>query len=124
MKISCGIDIIEIDRIENCIKKLKTRFLNRVFTDEEIAYCESKKIQKYQSYAARFAAKEATLKAIGRFLENKYQINWKDIEIINQPDGKPKININYDFNNRIKDIDVSISHCKSYAVANVTVLYE
>lgn len=124
MKISCGIDIIEINRIENCIKKLKTRFLNRVFTDEEILYCESKKTQKYQSYAARFAAKEATLKAIGGLLENKYQINWKDIEIINQPNGKPKININYDFNNRLKDIDVSISHCKSYAVANVTVLYE
>lgn len=123
MNIGCGIDIIEIDRIKESIEKAGTRFLNRVFTDTEIAYCESKKVQKYQSYAARFAAKEATLKAVSKLLNNKYELEWKDIEILNDDNGKPQVNIDYNFDNRIKDIDISMSHCETYAVANVTVLY-
>ena len=123
MNIGCGIDIIEIDRIKESIEKAGTRFLNRVFTDAEIAYCESKKVQKYQSYAARFAAKEATLKAVSKLLNNKYELEWKDIEILNDDNGKPQVNIDYNFDNRIKDIDISMSHCETYAVANVTVLY-
>lgn len=123
MNIGCGIDIIEIDRIKESIEKAGTRFLNRVFTDAEIAYCESKKVQKYQSYAARFAAKEATLKAVSKLLNNKYELEWKDIEILNDDNGKPQVNIDYNFDNRIKDIDISMSHCETYAVANVIVLY-
>ena len=124
MKIGCGIDIIEINRIKEAIEKGETRFLNRVFTNAEIVYCEGKKRQKYQSYAARFAAKEATLKAVSKLLNDKYELEWKDIEILNTEEGKPNVKINYDFDNRIKDIDVSLSHCETYATANVTVLYE
>ena len=85
-------------------------------------YCESKKAQKYQHYAARFAAKEATFKAISEQLEDKYSISWKDIEIINNEQGKPKLNIVGIPLNEIEDMDLSLSHCKEYAVATVTIL--
>lgn len=124
MKVSCGTDIIEIERIRNNIDNLGDKFLKRIYTDNEIEYCESKKIQKFQSYAGRFAAKEAFLKAVSLFLDNKYSISWKDIEIINDEQGRPKLRVNkFDFK-EIESIDISISHCKLYAVANVTVLYK
>ena len=94
MKISNGIDIIEVERIEKNIEKFGEQFLNRVFTKNEIEYCESKKVQKYQSYAGRFAAKEATFKAVSSWLENKYDLEWKDIEVLNDDSGRPYININ------------------------------
>lgn len=117
MKISCGVDIIEIDRVKESIEQLGDKFLNRVFTDKEIEYCESRKNQKYQHYAARFAAKEAVFKAISVMIPNKYGINWKDIEILNDDTGRPYVNIlNHDI--KSEDVDVSISHCREYAVAN------
>ena len=64
MKIKCGTDIIEISRIKESIDNLGENFIHKIFTEDEIAYCESKKRQKYQHYAARFAAKEAMFKAI------------------------------------------------------------
>ena len=82
MKITCGTDIIEIERVKESIENLGEKFLERVYTKKEIEYCESKKKQKYQHYAARFAAKEALFKAISWKLEDKYEICWKDIEII------------------------------------------
>ena len=80
MNIKCGTDIIEIDRIENAINK-NSNFLKTVFTDNEIEYCEAHKIQKYQHYAVRFAAKEAIFKAISSELKEKYEVSWKDLEI-------------------------------------------
>ena len=70
MNIQCGTDIIEIDRIREAIETMGNRFLDRVYTPKEIAYCESKKTQKYQHYAARFAAKEAVFKAISEDLND------------------------------------------------------
>lgn len=122
MKITCGTDIIEIERIKQSIEKLGENFLNRVFTKKEIEYCESKKKQKYQHYAARFAAKEATFKAISRQIDDKYSIKWKDFEIENDEQGRPKINFIQMKLEGVEDIDISISHCKNYAVANVTML--
>lgn len=124
MKICCGTDIIEIERIKEIIEDEKTgkAFLQKVYTEKEIEYCESKKAQKYQHYAARFAAKEAAFKAISGQLEDKYAISWKDIEISNNSQGRPELKvIGIDLKN-IEDIDLSISHCKEYAVANVTLL--
>lgn len=124
MKICCGTDIIEIERIKKSIEdeKMGKAFVERVYTQKEIEYCESKKMQKYQHYAARFAAKEATFKAISEQLEDKYSITWKDIEIVNNEQGRPELNlIGIDLEN-VEDIDLSISHCKEYAVANVTLL--
>ena len=122
MKIKCGVDIIEISRIKESIESLGERFINRVFTEKEIEYCESKKAQKYQHYAARFAAKEATFKALSWKLEDKYAICWKDIEVVDDKQGRPSLNIIGMNLDDIENIDISLSHCKEYAVANVTVL--
>ena len=122
MNITCGTDIIEIERIKESIENIGEKFLKRVFTDKEIEYCESKKAQKYQHYAGRFAAKEAAFKAISKILDDKYSVCWKDFEIVNDKQGRPQINLlNVDID-KIQSIDVSISHCKSYATANVVVV--
>ncbi len=124
MKICCGTDIIEIERIKKSIEdeKMGKAFIERVYTKKEIEYCESKKTQKYQHYAARFAAKEAAFKAISEQLEDKYAITWKNIEVVNNKQGRPELNLIGIDLNEIEDIDLSISHCKQYAVANVTLL--
>ena len=124
MKISCGTDIIEIKRIRESIEDLGTKFLERVYTEKEIKYCESKNSQKYQHYAARFAAKEAVFKAISRKLNNKYDIGWKNIEVVNDCNGRPTINLLDIKIEGIDSIDISISHCKEYAVANVVVIWK
>lgn len=121
MKISCGTDIIEIDRIKNCIDDIGDKFLNTIYTDKEIAYCESRKAQKYQHYAARFAAKEAIFKALSTRIMGKY--SWKDFEVLNDENGKPKVFLSTDVPH-LEDIDISISHCKLYAVANVIAIYK
>ena len=124
MKISCGTDIIEIVRIKQAIEDMGENFLQRVFTKKEIAYCESKKAQKYQHYAARFAAKEAGFKAISCLLDDKFSISWKDIEVENNSGGRPSLNITkINGLEKIECIDVSLSHCKEYAVANVSLIY-
>lgn len=123
MKIRTGIDIIEIERVKESIDSTDGKFCERVYTKKEIEYCESKKAQKYQHYAARFAAKEAVLKAISQLLENKFDIEWKEIEILNDESGRPYVNI-LKKGLEIDDIDLSISHCKTYAVANVVVYFQ
>lgn len=122
MHIKTGTDIIEIDRIRESIESSDGKFCERVYTKKEIGYCESKKTQKYQHYAARFAAKEAVFKAISELLQNKYQINWQDIEILNDENGRPYVNLSKEIKG-VETIDISISHCKSYAIANVIVCY-
>lgn len=123
MQVTCGIDIIEIDRVKSSIEETNNKLIERVYTKNEIQYCESKNSQKYQHYAARFAAKEAVFKAISKTLENKYDIEWKDIEIENDKNGRPMVNLKKEMSNKINNMDISISHCKNYAVANVTVVW-
>ena len=123
MKIRTGIDIIEIERIKQSIEETDGKFCERVYTQKEIEYCESKKVQRYQHYAARFAAKEAVLKAISQLLESKFDIDWKEIEILNDENGRPYVNLLKQGLN-INNIDISISHCKTYAVASVVVVYK
>ena len=122
MKIACGVDIIEISRIEKAIERQGEKFLQTVYTENEIQYCESHKTNKFQHYAARFAAKEAVFKALSWKLEDKYAICWKDIEVVDDKQGRPSLNIIGMNLNDIENIDISLSHCKEYAVANVTVL--
>lgn len=123
MKITCGADIIEIERIKDSINDIGEKFLKRVFTDREIEYCESRKEQKYQHYAGRFAAKEAAFKAISKELDDKYSVCWKDFEVVNDKQGRPQINLFNINTEQIESIDISISHCRLYAMANVVVLY-
>lgn len=124
MKIKCGTDIVEIERVKSSIEKLGDKFLNKVYTQEEIKYCESKGKQKYQHYAARFAVKEAAFKAVSEQIKDKYSICWKDFETTNDDNGRPNINILGINSKQIENIDVSISHCKQYATANVVILYK
>lgn len=121
MRISCGTDIIEIDRIKDSIDSLGDKFLNTIYTPKEIEYCESRKAQKYQHYAARFAAKEAIFKALSTRIMGKY--SWTDFEVLNDEHGKPKVFLATDIPH-LEDIDISISHCKLYAVANVIAIYK
>ena len=119
MKIYCGTDIIEIERIRQSIDDMGNKFLEKIYTKKEIEYCESKKTQKYQHYAARFAAKEAAFKAISPILKDKSKINWKSFDVENDKEGKPHIYIHDIDNTVFESIDISISHCKNYAVAYV-----
>lgn len=124
MQILCGTDIIEIERIKKSIERSGERFLHLIYTPNEIKYCESKKNAKYSHYAGRFAAKEALYKAVYPMLKERFGITWKNAQIINDENGKPKIEfLGIEFE-QIKSIDISISHCKEYATANVTILID
>ena len=119
MKVLTGTDIIEINRIKESIESLGETFKNKIYTEKEIEYCESKKNAKYQHYAGRFAAKEAIFKAVSELLSNKFEITWKDVEISDDENGKPRINFKY---KKIESADISISHCKEYAVSNIVII--
>ncbi len=122
MKINCGTDIIEVCRIKESIERKGDNFLNKIYTEKEIEYCNSKNNMKYQHFAARFAAKEAIFKAISNTLKDKYEITWKDVEILNDENGRPYVHfLNNDYN--IKQIDISISHLEEYAVANCIIVF-
>ena len=115
MRICCGTDIIEINRIKEAIERT-SGFKNKIFTEKEIEYCESKKEQKYQHYAARFAAKEAVFKALSDDINAPDE--WKSIEIISGETGRPKVNLKIKVE-KLENIDISLSHCKEFAIANV-----
>ncbi|MDR4503988.1 MAG: holo-ACP synthase [Candidatus Scalindua sp.] len=114
-----GIDIIEVKRIERVFIS-HMGFLRRVFTEDEVKYCQSKK-NCFQHYAARFASKEAVLKAFGTGLREK--MKWTDVETLNEESGKPYINLygrvkELAIEKNICEISISLSHCKEYAVAH------
>jgi holo-[acyl-carrier protein] synthase len=91
MIISVGVDLIEVGRIRAALEDLRigSRFRDRVYTDQEIAYCEKKGRGRYESYAGRFAAKEAVMKALGRGWGAN--VGWRDIEVARAQSGKPDI---------------------------------
>lgn len=125
MKILTGTDIIEINRIKESIESLGENFKNKIYTEKEIEYCESKKNAKFQHYAGRFAAKEAIFKAISELLDDKFEISWKDAEVLNDDQGKPRVTFtSAKLQEKIENIDISISHCKEYATANVVIIYK
>ena len=124
MEIYTGTDIIEIDRIKDAIKS--DTFIKKIFTEKEIDYCESKKDPaRIQSYAARFAAKEAIFKAISKVLHLDYGIEWTSIEILKEETGRPYVNLKIDnIKKQNLKIDVSLSHIKDCAVATAVAIYE
>ena len=121
MILSIGVDIVEVYRIRETIARTP-RFVERVFTSGERKYCESKGVAAAQSYAGRFAAKEAFLKAIQTGWRGK--ITWHDIEIISDTEGVPTLNITGEAK-RIADergatnVHLSISHTTEHAVAQI-----
>ncbi len=91
MIVSIGVDLIEVERIQKVLEDphIGTRFRHRVFTEKEIQYCEKKQRGRYESYAGRFAAKEAVMKALGRGWGSK--VSWTEIEVARAHSGKPDI---------------------------------
>lgn len=131
MKITTGIDIIEVERIQDAIDNMGSNFLDRVYTENEIEYCNNSKMMKYQHFAGRFAAKEAVFKAISDYVDKTVDNLWKKIEIINLESGKPAVNVDNLKNIAKKtvdislmDIDISISHIKNCAVASVVAVFD
>lgn len=114
MIVGTGVDITEVRRIKQAVQKWGEDFLQRVFTVSEIRNAKTK-TSFYQHLAGRFAAKEAIFKAAG-----DQELSWQDIQIHNDPEGKP---ICLFMNGRGKDINVhiSISHVKTYAVASAII---
>jgi holo-[acyl-carrier protein] synthase len=119
--VSIGIDIVEVYRIGETIQRTP-RFVERVFTTGERAYCDAKGAAAAQSYAARFAAKEAFLKALKTGWRGK--ITWQDMEILNDEQGVPNLEIRGEARNLLENmgankIHLSISHTTDHAVAQV-----
>ena len=88
MIVGTGADLVEVPRIKASIERFGAKFIRRIFTPEEIAYVE-RKAHPYERYAARFAAKEAGMKAIGTGW--RYGVTWHDFEVANLPSGKPTL---------------------------------
>lgn len=116
--IKIGIDIVEIKRIKKILREKRDKFLNKIFSDLEIAYIDSREY-KPNTVAAMFAAKEATSKLLGSGIG---KLNWKDIEVYHKENGRPYINLNQKIRDvsrkmDIANIDISISHEREYALA-------
>ena len=121
MVIGTGIDIVDINRIERLMARWGDVFLDRVFTEKEIVWCQ-RRTRPPECFAIRFAAKEAFLKAIGWGLRNGIQ--WTDIEVENDPFGRPLFSFHRKAKEvletqRIKKALLTLSHERPYAVAHV-----
>jgi holo-[acyl-carrier protein] synthase len=104
-----GVDIVEIKRLAK--QSHNPRFLKRVFTREEVAYCQARK-HAAQHFAVRFAAKEAVWKAVG-----DRRLLHRDIQVWNRPDGKPEVRFPARFKGLARRVSISLSHGRDYAVA-------
>lgn len=121
MILGIGIDMEDVDRIRLAIERHGQRFLHKVYTPREIAYVDDK-ANRYERYAARFAAKEAAMKALGTGWNKGVQ--WKDLEIVNSPDGCPALRLAGGALSRAmqmgyRRVHVSMSHTHGTAIAQV-----
>lgn len=121
MIVGMGVDIVEVPRIRAAIERFGDRFLHRLFTAAEIRYCESK-ANKFERFAARFAAKEAALKAIGTGLSRG--ISWQDVEVVREPSGRPTLSFTgkaAEFAARLgsRRSSISLTHTEQTAFAQV-----
>lgn len=122
MVLGVGTDLIEIRRIEESIAQFGERFLNRVFTAGEIAYCQAKKKGSAESFAARFAAKEAGAKALGTGISRG--VSWKELEVRRQPGERPTLHLSgraAELANKmgLRRVSLSLSHSRDVALAVV-----
>ena len=121
MIVGTGVDISEVPRIQDSMARFGERFLRRVYTEAEIRYCDSK-VNRAERYAARFAAKEAAMKAIGTGL--RHGITWHDVEVTREPSGRPTITFHgvaaqFAAKVGMKRAHLSLSHTKEHAIAFV-----
>jgi holo-[acyl-carrier protein] synthase len=122
--IGTGIDLIEVERVERALTRPLTgpRFRARVFTPGEVAYCESRGVARYQSYAARFAAKEAAMKAMGTGWNRN--VGWGEIEVVRERGQAPTIHLlgkaaSFAARRSIARFHLSLTHTAATAVAHV-----
>lgn len=121
MIVGTGVDIAEVPRIAQAIARYGERFLKRVFTEGEIRYCESK-ANRIERYAARFAAKEAAMKALGTGWN--YGVRWRDCEVTRPPGGRPTMKFHgkaAEFAARLgaSNVALSLTHTAEQAFAQV-----
>ena len=121
MILGTGIDIIEIDRVARSIERFGERFLDRIFTSGEIAYCSRKK-NAAESFAARFAAKEAGAKALGTGIQ--HGAAWKELEVQRQPGSRPTLHLSGRASELasqlgVRRIALSLTHSQTIAMASV-----
>jgi holo-[acyl-carrier protein] synthase len=119
--VGLGLDISEIDRIEAALTRHGLAILKRLYTAQEVAYCESHK-NKFERYAGRFAAKEASMKALGTGWSRG--VRWRDIEVVRQPSGKPTLRLagvalQIAEGMGVKNISLTITHSGNLALAEV-----
>jgi holo-[acyl-carrier protein] synthase len=121
MIVGTGVDLAEVPRIQASIERFGTRFTERVYTPAEIAYVE-RKANRFERYAARFAAKEAGMKAIGTGW--RHGVRWQDFEVANLPTGKPTLlfhGVAAQIANKlgVRNVSLSITHTAELGMAHV-----
>ncbi len=121
MIVGLGLDVAEVNRIEQAITRHGSSFIERVYTPEEAAYCQRYK-SPFERYAGRFAAKEAAMKALGTGWSSG--VRWRDIEVVREPSGKPVLHLGgvaREIANRLgtKHITLTITHSGNLAIAQV-----
>ncbi len=125
MKITTGVDIVGIERMDKAIGQWGDRFLEKIFTEKELAQAKERGLPS-QHLAGKFAAKEAVFKALSEF-RNSESLRWCDIEILNHPDGRPQVFLHNGADSIqrkfvLSQIQISISHDKQWAVASSVVV--
>ena len=121
MIVGTGVDLAEVPRIQASIERFGEKFIHRIYTPREIAYVE-RKANKFERYAARFAAKEAGMKAIGTGWRRG--VRWQDFEVANLPTGKPTLllhGVAAKFAQRlgVKNVSLSLTHTRELGMAHV-----
>lgn len=121
MIVGTGVDIVEVPRVAAAIARFGKRFLERIFTDAEIRYCQSRR-NSTERFAARFAAKEAALKALGTGWGRG--VAWREVEVRREPGGRPTVHFSgraAEFAARLgmKQASLSLSHTAEQAIAQV-----
>ena len=121
MLIGTGVDLVEIERIAHSIERYGERFLRRIYTEREIAYCTRKR-SSAESFAARFAAKEAGAKALGTGIS--WGVTWQEFQVERQPEGRPTLALHGRAQRLaadlgVKTISLSLTHTGSLAMATV-----
>ena len=121
MILGTGIDVTDVARLEQAVARYGRRLLERVFTPREIEYCQSRK-NRFERYAARFAAKEAGMKALGTGWRRG--VRWRDLEVVNLPGGKPTLRLTGAAAEvarklNVRNIALSLTHTATQAIAQV-----
>ncbi len=125
MKLRVGVDAVGVERLERIVRDDERRQA-ALFTERELAYCRGKR-RCYEHMAARFAAKEAVLKAFGTGLSQR--IRWTDVEVLNDASGRPRIRLegavaSFAERHGLKDLDVSLTHTEGLAIAHAVSVWE